>query len=148
MRIRLLGFVLIAVGIVGVIGTSMAAGPDPGSQSQGWMESMHGWMMNGLGRRASAPVAGAPEVKVVARNFAFSPTEVTFPAGTTVNLLLVNEGDLLHDVTIQALGFRLEALPGARASASITVASPGRYEYICSVPGHRDAGMRGLVVAT
>jgi plastocyanin len=150
MRIRLLGLVLIAVGVVGVIGTSMAAGPGPGSQSQGWMTSMHEGMMGGglPAGRAQAPVVGAPEVEVVARDFSFSPIEVTVPAGTTVNVLLVNEGDLLHDVTIPALGFSVEALPGTRASASLTVTSPGRYEFICSVPGHREAGMEGLVVAT
>ena len=149
MSTRRQGFVLIAVGVVGLIGTSVAAGPGPGTPGLGWMASMHeGMMGGGLGGRASAPVADAQEVEVVTRDLSFSPTEVTVPAGTTVNLLLVNEGDLLHDVTIPALGFRVEALPGSRATASLTVASPGRYEFVCSVPGHREAGMEGLVVAT
>jgi uncharacterized cupredoxin-like copper-binding protein len=93
-------------------------------------------------------VAGAPDIAVVTRDFSFSPTEVTVSAGTTVNVVLVNGGDLLHDLTIPALGFRVEALPGTRASASLTVTSPGRYEFICSVPGHREAGMEGVVIVT
>ncbi len=150
MRTRRLGLVLIAVGVLGLIGTSVGAGPGSGVQGPGWMVSMHEWMMGGSLRagRAPAPVAGAPEIEVVARDFSFSPTELTVPAGTTVNLLLVNEGKLLHDVTIPVLEFRVEALPGTRVSASLTVADPGTYEFICSVPGHRDAGMRGLIVAT
>jgi uncharacterized cupredoxin-like copper-binding protein len=113
------------------------------------MGSMHGWMMGGdLGGRASAPVGGAREIEVVTRDFSFSPTELTVPAGTTVNVVLVNDGDLLHDLTIPALGFRLEASPGTRTSSSLTVASQGTYQFICSVPGHREAGMEGVVVAT
>jgi nitrite reductase (NO-forming) len=90
-------------------------------------------------------VAGAPEVEVVAGDFAFSPAEVNVPAGGTVNLVLVNDGDLPHDITIPALGSRVEALPGTRVSASLT-AGPGEYEFFCSVPGHRDAGMEGVIV--
>lgn len=148
MRTRTLGLVLIAVGALGLIGTSAVAGLGPGSRGPGWMASMHERMMGGVrSGQAPAPVAGAPEVEVVARDFAFSPTEVTIPAGATVNLVLVNDGDLPHDITIPAVGFRVAALPGTRVSASLT-AGPGEYEFFCSVPGHRDAGMEGLIVAS
>jgi len=93
-------------------------------------------------------VPGAPEIEVASRDFSFSPTELAVPAGSAVNVVLVNDGDLLHDVTIPALGFRVEAPPGSRVSASLTVVSPGRYQFICSVPGHREAGMEGVVIAT
>jgi uncharacterized cupredoxin-like copper-binding protein len=147
MRTRLLGLVLIAVGALGLIGTSVGAGVGPRPLGPGWMASMHEGMMGGVtSGQAPAPVAGAPEVEVVAGDFAFSPAEVNVPAGGTVNLVLVNDGDLPHDITIPALGFRVEALPATRVSASLK-AGPGEYEFFCSVPGHRDAGMRGLIVA-
>jgi len=149
MRTRTLGLVLIAVGALGLIGTSVGAGVGPGSQGPGWMASMHERMM-GSGVRsgqAPAPVAGAPEVEVVARDFSFSPAEVNVPAGTSVNVVLVNDGDLPHDITIPALGFQVAALPGTRVLSSLT-AVPGKYEFFCSVPGHQDAGMEGLIVAT
>jgi uncharacterized cupredoxin-like copper-binding protein len=106
--------------------------------------------MMGAGVRpeqAPAPVPGAPEVEILARDFTFSPTEVAVPAGATVNLVLMNDGDLAHDITIPAVGFRVAALPGTRVSASLT-AGPGEYEFFCSVAGHRDAGMEGVIVAT
>jgi len=147
MRTRQLGLVLIVVGALGLIGTSVGAGVGPGPLGPDWMASMHEWMMGGVASgQAPGAVAGAPEVEVVAGDFAFSPAEVNVPAGGTVNLVLVNDGDLPHDITIPALGFRVEALPGTRVSASLT-AGPGEYEFFCSVPGHRDAGMGGLIVA-
>jgi uncharacterized cupredoxin-like copper-binding protein len=114
------------------------------------MASMHERMMGGgpAAGRAQAPVIGAPEIQLVARDFSFSPSEITVPSGTTVNVVLVNEGDLLHDVTIPTLGFRLEAAAGSKAAASLTVTSPGRYEFFCSLPGHQEAGMEGVLEAS
>jgi len=56
------GLVLIAVGVVGLIGTSVAAGPGQGTPGLAWMASMQERMMGGGLRagRAHAPVAGAP----------------------------------------------------------------------------------------
>jgi uncharacterized cupredoxin-like copper-binding protein len=115
MKTRLLGLVLIALGALGLIGTSVGVGVGPRSQGPGWMASMHERMM-GAGVRP-------------------------------VNLVLMNDGDLAHDITIPAVGFRVAALPGTRVSASLT-AGPGEYEFFCSVAGHRDAGMEGVIVAT
>jgi nitrite reductase (NO-forming) len=84
----------------------------------------------------------------VARDFAFSPNQVRVSAGGTVNLILANEGDTLHDITAPALRFRLEAMAGATATGVLTVPGPGTYEFFCSVPGHREAGMSGILVVT
>jgi len=116
------------------------------------MGSMHAWMhgasQGGQTAPAPVPVPGAREVRIVARDFSFSPNQVRLAAGATVNLVLANQGDALHDLTIPALGFRLEAPAGATATGALTVPRPGTYEFFCSVPGHRDAGMSGTLVVT
>jgi len=61
---------------------------------------------------------------------------------------LTNRGAILHDVTIPALGFQLVAQPGQRAVGALTPTTPGTYEFYCSVPGHREAGMIGRLVVT
>jgi nitrite reductase (NO-forming) len=87
-------------------------------------------------------------VRIVGSDFSFSPNQVRIAAGSTVSLVLVNDGDLPHDVTIPALGFRLSTAPGAKASGSLTVTRAGSYELYCAVPGHREAGMSGMLIAT
>jgi len=149
---RPLGFILIAVGLVGLTLTSAgwATGPmgtrwmmGPGSMSQ-----MHA-RMKGSGQQgpsAPAPSPGATAIRVVARDFSLSPSELEIPAGRTVNVTLVNEGDLFHDITIPALGFGLSASSDTSASGALTPPNPGRYEFFCSVHGHREAGMSGTLV--
>ena len=112
------------------------------------MSQMHEWM-NGpaqQGPSAPAPSPGATAIRVVARDFSFSPPELDIPAGRTVNVTLVNEGDLFHDITIPALDFALSASSDTSASGALTPATRGRYEFFCSVPGHREAGMSGTLV--
>jgi len=149
---RRLGIALIIAGLVGLGLTSAgwAIGPPGGWSTPGWMSRMHGSMHGSAQSRenAPAPSPAAREVRVVARDFSFSPSEVNVAAGETVNLTLANEGGLPHDITISAFGFRLPAGPGATESAALTPARPGTYEFYCSVPGHREAGMSGTLIVT
>ena len=95
----------------------------------------------------SAPVVeGADEVEIVATDFAFSPDEVTVVAEEPVNVTLRNDARGQHDVALPELGFRVLARGGATASGALTVAEPGTYELVCSIPGHLDQGMRMTLV--
>jgi uncharacterized cupredoxin-like copper-binding protein len=40
----------------------------------------------------------------------------------------------------------LDAAAGQQASGSLTVDEPGTYGFLCSVPGHAGAGMRGSLI--
>lgn len=93
-------------------------------------------------------VPGAEEVVVRARDFSFSPSTVRIDAGTPVNITLVNEGNVAHDLTIPELDVQVVAGPGTRASTGFTSESAGEYRFECTVPGHAEAGMVGhLLVA-
>jgi len=98
--------------------------------------------------RAPSPVAGAEEVTVIATDFRFDPDELSIRAGQPVNLTLDNRGALYHDLTIEGLGFVLTANGGELGSGSLSVPEPGRYRFVCSVPGHAEAGMSGTLVVT
>lgn len=134
------------VAIVALLGTAMAWG----GMGWGWPEH-HRWMASHMGwssvdGSADAPVPGAATVEIVATDLRFDPTTLTITAGVPVNVTLVNDGRVFHDLTIQALDFMLDADPGEQVSGSLTLGEPGTYTFECSVPGHAEAGMRGTLV--
>jgi len=124
--------------LLAVIGLGMMGGWGPADQ--GWMM---GWGRSAPPGSAAAPIAGAQRLPVSLVDFGFRPGEIRLQAGEQVNLEMVNTGRILHDLTIPALGFRVVVQPGQRVTAGLPAASGGMYEFYCSVPGHREAGMIG-----
>lgn len=146
----LLASVILLVVAIFAIGLA-AGGPGraggPGSMmGPGGMGWMHGSAEGSP--TAPSPAPGATEVRIVGRDFSFSPNQVRIAAGSTVNLVLVNDGASPHDLTIPALGFRLSVVPGATATGALAVTRAGSYELYCALPGHREAGMSGMLIAT
>lgn len=81
-------------------------------------------------------------IEVVASDFAFAPAEISVEAAGTYEVVLDNQGAVLHDLTIGAS--KIVAEPGQKASAMVRL-TEGTTEIICSVPGHKEAGMVGHV---
>jgi nitrite reductase (NO-forming) len=70
------------------------------------------------------------------------------PEGAVVQITLVNGDGALHDVVFPDFGGASEQV-AAKGSSSTTVFKAdkaGEFAYFCSVPGHRQAGMEGLLV--
>lgn len=92
-------------------------------------------------------VGGVPTTSqtIKAGDLFFDPKEFTIPANTDVTVTINNEGALQHDFVIDELNVKTELIdPGA--SATVTINGPaGQYQYYCSVPGHREAGMEGTL---
>jgi plastocyanin len=120
------------------------SGPGPS-----WMPHMGwGWRPNVSTVPAPGPIAGAKEVAVALVDFGFRPAEIRIRVGQSVNLELANRGGVVHDLTIPALGFQAAVQPGRQSTAGLRAPAAGTYEYYCSVPGHREAGMGGRLVVT
>jgi nitrite reductase (NO-forming) len=93
---------------------------------------------------AGAPPEAAAEVLAIeAFDLGFSPATVTVPAAGTYQVSFSNTGAMLHDITF-ADGTTLSAAGGESATGSVTVPLGG-LTFICSIPGHGDAGMKGEV---
>ena len=84
-------------------------------------------------------------VTVTASEFKFSPSSIQVPAGQKISFTLDNKGAVEHDVTIQAAGFTLLARAGQTATGDYTFDTPGVFDLICSIPGHKEAGMKGTL---
>jgi uncharacterized cupredoxin-like copper-binding protein/mono/diheme cytochrome c family protein len=90
--------------------------------------------------------AAASAQTVTSFDIYFEPKEVTIPANTDVTFTLPNDGVSTHDFSIDALGIQVSLPPGETQTVVVN-APPGSYEYYCNVPGHKEAGMVGTLVA-
>jgi len=88
------------------------------------------------------------EISVSGDSYSFNPATITVPRDTLVRLTFTNVGDVSHDFSIPALGVSTPLVsPGSSRTIEFTVPSePGSVEYICTVLGHRDLGMRGTLI--
>lgn len=76
----------------------------------------------------------------------FEPKELEVPSDTEVTILLPNLGAAPHNFSIDALDISVDIAPGETKEVAFT-APEGEYEYYCNVPGHREAGMVGTLIA-
>ena len=92
------------------------------------------------------PVSQSNSVQVDMHEFAFTPSQITIAANTDVQATFTNTGALPHNFTCDQLGLKTPDDPPGE-STSITInAAAGTYDFICSIPGHADAGMRGQLI--
>ena len=86
--------------------------------------------------------ATATAVTVTATEFHFKLSKTSVPHGS-VTFTLVNKGKLGHDFKI---GGKKTALVGPGKTAKLTVTlKAGKAAYLCTVPGHAAAGMKGTL---
>ncbi len=97
---------------------------------------------------ASAPAVDGPvgEIRITAFDLGFEPAMVHVEAPGTYTLTFVNDGGTLHDVTF-ADGTTVSADGHQTATGEVTIPAAGM-SFICSVPGHADAGMTGSVMVS
>ncbi|NNF64971.1 MAG: hypothetical protein HKN07_12050 [Acidimicrobiia bacterium] len=143
----------IAAVLIGLIGMSASIGADGDRWESrgGWPSLSHGRMMgwwNDSDHDEPAPALfdDAEEYQIVAGDLFFEPSRLTVRAATPVNITIVNEGRVFHDLTISELDFHLNADPGQSASGGLEGLAPGEYRFECTVPGHAQAGMVGSVI--
>jgi uncharacterized cupredoxin-like copper-binding protein len=93
---------------------------------------------------ASAAVSRAT-VAITASEWRFAPPDLEVRAGEVATLSVTNAGTQLHTFTVPALRIDTGPLePGA--TRNLTLTAPGerdRYEVLCTLPGHEEAGMIG-----
>lgn len=101
------------------------------------------------GLAAIAPLLGAPApVALVATEFKWTPKDVTAAAGE-ITFNVVNKGTVEHNFVVEdAKGKVLKEvdaiLPGKTMQVKVTLKA-GKYTIVCTVPGHREAGMVGTL---
>jgi uncharacterized cupredoxin-like copper-binding protein len=99
--------------------------------------------------------------------FRFTPGSVAVNAGETLKLVVRNIGKMPHELVVgseleiqnhaklmktgvahdehHASGAAITVAPGATGELVIRFAASGSFEMACLIPGHYEAGMRGVV---
>jgi uncharacterized cupredoxin-like copper-binding protein len=100
----------------------------------------------------SAATAGTAEpsrakatttVHVTAGEMFFRLSRRTLPRPGRVTFVVTNGGHAMHDFRINGKKTPL-IRPEATARLTVTFRTKGRYPYVCTVPGHAAAGMKGV----
>ena len=86
----------------------------------------------------------APRLELAASEMRYDPAGIAVAAGD-VPVVLRNAGLVVHDLRIEKKPtFLLEAAAGQTATTTWRL-DKGRYRIYCSIPGHRAAGMEGIL---
>ncbi len=73
--------------------------------------------------------------------------ELVVNMGDTVRLTIINSDPVLHDLKIDAFGVGTGEMLEDEQTVTLEFVAhlPGNFEYYCSIPGHREIGMKGLI---
>jgi glucose/arabinose dehydrogenase len=81
-------------------------------------------------------------VHVDARDFAFTLSRRSVPAGTAVRFVVRNRGNTVHDFVVRGRRTRI-LRPAERQTITVSFPRKGSFRFLCSVPGHARLGMKG-----
>jgi alcohol dehydrogenase (cytochrome c) len=90
-----------------------------------------------------SPGASANGIQVNGGEFFFKLAESSIPKPGTVTFQFKNVGHILHDFSIDGKKTPL-IQPGQTAKLTVSFSKAGKYPYLCTVPGHAAAGMKGV----
>jgi uncharacterized cupredoxin-like copper-binding protein len=73
----------------------------------------------------------------------YTLSKTTVPKGP-IAFKVTNRGKIAHDFKIAGKK-TVKLAPGRTATLQVTIARAGRYTYLCTLPGHAAAGMKGVL---
>lgn len=111
--------------------------------------------------KSEGGAAAAGPVALKMEDIKFDKTALSGAKGQPLTINLTNAGALDHDFTIEKIAgkatvdgkdaktdkYAVHALlkPKASGKVEVTPDAAGAYEFFCTVPGHKEAGMKGTL---
>jgi nitrite reductase (NO-forming) len=92
---------------------------------------------------STPPASASDKITIEAFDLGFTPAMAMVPTAGTYQVEFKNTGSTLHDLTF-ADGTKVSADGGKSATGTVTIPAAG-LAFLCSIPGHADAGMKGEV---
>ena len=93
----------------------------------------------------SASTDGAENaVSVELGDLFIKPAEIRLEPGDA-SITVRNDGGTQHDFTVTGLTGTKPLDPGSEETIAMSELEAGSYDFVCSVPGHADGGMKGVI---
>lgn len=96
-------------------------------------------------RTNNAQSGDGREITIASGDNWFDPDELEISRGETVTLVVSNDGVLTHNISIDEFNVRKDYRPGETARVTFTADRAGEFVFYCDEPGHREAGMVGVL---
>lgn len=88
----------------------------------------------------------AKQFTVLSKGLNFTPSEIKIKKGDKVKITYKNTLEK-HNFTLDEFNVKTKLLGiGEQDSVEFSADKTGEFEYFCSVPGHRQAGMKGKLI--
>lgn len=88
------------------------------------------------------------KIDIVGHDIHWSTDTIYAKVNQPIEITLRNEGALDHNFVISEFGIDVLLSPGDVETVEITVDHAGTIHYICSIPGHEEAGMVGDIIVS
>lgn len=94
----------------------------------------------------TAPSGGGPATLTIdAHDVYFTPKTVKAPAGK-IDIHYVEQGSQQHTLVIGGVkDFKLSVGPDDNSESGTVDLAPGKYDFYCTIAGHRAQGMEGTI---
>jgi plastocyanin len=95
----------------------------------------------------SASGSKTVNVTLMTTEFKFSPDTINAKVGDRVQVTLDNtKGTLKHNIKQADLNIDAAVEAGQKTTFEFTATKAGTFDFVCDVPGHKDAGMTGKII--
>lgn len=139
LTILMLGTIFLAA-----CGTDSDEAPDVQAEEQEEVGDEH----EGEHEMGEGSFEDAETITIIATEFGFEPASIELHAGEPVNIMLVNEGVIEHELNIEAFDFHVHTEAGESAMVGFVPDKSGTFEFACQLAGHQEAGMVGEILVT
>ena len=83
---------------------------------------------------------------MIGEDFRFAPDTLRVSDGDTVRINFSNPDVVPHLIDLPAFNQHIALAPGGEFTLEFVVDKAGSFPYVCSVPGHEEAGMVGSLI--
>ena len=131
-----------------VVGAALLAGCASPSKLPAWTYAPSTAAPEQVASATGAPAPAVPAeaggtLEITSFDLGFEPAQLTVPQAGRYDVKLTNTGSIPHDITFPG-GEKVHANGGETASVEVDIPAEG-LSFICSIPGHEQAGMTGAV---